>query len=116
MESFILEGQTQEDKNNMMESSFFNRQNSGLRLQEFSKELTLTKKFQVVATILNPNVPTTYNTEDEEQSEFIAIMEGLDLPIYIITYNIEMTQFVFANPVANDSDPIDHTIGARDHA
>ena len=116
MESFILEGQTQEDKNNMLDSSFFNRQSSGLRLQEFAKEITLTKKFQVVATILNPNVPSTSNTEEEEQNEFIAIMEGLDLPIYIITYNIEMTQFVFANPVDTEYDPIDHTIGARDHA
>jgi hypothetical protein len=43
-------------------------------------------------------------------------MEGLDLPIYIITYNIEMTQFVFANPIVTDSDPLDHSIGARDHA
>lgn len=43
-------------------------------------------------------------------------MEGLDLPIYIITYNIEMTQFVFANPIATDNDPIDHSIAARDHA
>ena len=43
-------------------------------------------------------------------------MEGLDLPIYIITYNIEMTQFVFANPYMTDVDPLDHTIAARDHA
>ena len=43
-------------------------------------------------------------------------MEGLDLPIYIITYNIEMTQFVFANPTLTNEDPIDHSISARDHA
>ena len=111
-ESFILEGQTASDKNDMLQSKFFNRQNSGLRLLDFEKELTLTKKFQVVATFQNPDGVK----QGDEHSEFIAIMEGLDLPIYIITYNIEMTQFVFANPVVTDVDIIDHSIAAREHA
>lgn len=29
--------------------------------------------------------------------EFVAIAEGKNLPIYIITYNIEMTQFIYTD-------------------
>ena len=30
----------------------------------------------------------------KDDHEFVAIAEGKDLPIYIFTYNVEMTQFV----------------------
>ena len=29
--------------------------------------------------------------------EFVAIAEGIDLPLYIFTYNVEMTQFVWTD-------------------
>lgn len=91
----------------MQKSEFFNRQGFGLKVSDFLKEMTLTKKYQVIATL---------KTGDNPKDEFIAIMESLDLPIYVFTYNIEMNQFVFANPVVTDTDPIDHSIAARDHA
>lgn len=50
-------------------------------MSDFLKEMTLTKKFQVIATL---------KTGDSPKDEFIAIMESLDLPIYVFTYNIEM--------------------------
>lgn len=74
----------------MEDSLFFNRQNSGLRLHEFEREIMLTKKFQVVATFKDEHF-IHKDLDTSEEGEFIAIMEGLDLPIYIITYNIEMT-------------------------
>ena len=43
-------------------------------------------------------------------------MEGKKLPIYVFTYNIEMTQFVYADPTVTNVDPIDHSIPARAHA
>lgn len=64
--------------------------------------------FQIVA---------TFKTEKHnDEKEFIAIMEGTELPIYVITYNIEMTQYVFADPIATNIEPIDHSIAARAHA
>jgi len=32
-----------------------------------------------------------------EDEEFVAIAEGINLPIYVFTYNIEMTQFENTN-------------------
>ena len=68
----------------------------------------LKSKFQVVA---------TYKSDEKrEGEEFIAIMEGVKLPIYVITYSVDMTQFVFADPIVTDVDPLDHSIPARAHA
>jgi hypothetical protein len=43
-------------------------------------------------------------------------MEAIHLPIYIITYNIEMTQFAFAKATAYVTDPVDHSAASRKHA
>ena len=43
-------------------------------------------------------------------------MEGKELPIYVFTYAVEMVQFVFADPILVNFDPLDHSIPARDHA
>ena len=37
------------------------------------------------------------NREYEDKDEFVAIAEGKDIPLYIFTYNIEMTQFVYSD-------------------
>jgi hypothetical protein len=37
----------------------------------------------------------------EKLDEFIAIAEGINLPLYIFTYNIEMTQFIFTDLMKN---------------
>jgi len=41
------------------------------------------------------------NNEYKKELEFVAIAEGIDLPIYIFTYNIEMTQFIFTDLLKN---------------
>lgn len=55
-------------------------------------------------------------------------MEHKEIPIYVITYNVEMTQFVFADRkkiayiieksdnLLNLEDHIDHSIASRKHA
>jgi hypothetical protein len=54
----------------------------GLLMQDFEKETALRKKFEVVA---------TFKSAEPESAQFIAIMEGKELPIYVFTYNIEMS-------------------------
>ena len=70
----------------------------------------------------------TFETHDKKEEEFVAIMEHKELPIYVVTYNIEMTQFVFseskkiATIIENSGghftleDHIDHSIASRKHA
>lgn len=53
----------------------------GLLKRDLDKELVLKRKFDVIA---------TFKSEKSVDEQFIAIMEGKDLPIYIFTYGIEM--------------------------
>ena len=53
-----------------------------------------------------------------KSNEFVAIAEGIHLPFYIFTYNVEMTQFI-STDLAREPDQtelIDKTIPARHHA
>jgi len=54
-------------------------------MKEFNKQNFLRKKFQVISTF------STEYSKDNYDNEFIAVMESYDYPIYVITYNIEMT-------------------------
>lgn len=60
------------------------------------------------------------NAQDQKKVEdldFIAIAEGVDMPIYAFTYNIEMTQFVFEDSsLTMDDNVLDHSLIARKHA
>ena len=58
------------------------------------------------------------NQEYKEKDEFVAIAEGKDIPLYIFTYNIEMTQFVFTDLLesSDQQEIIDKSIPARHHA
>lgn len=50
--------------------------------------------------------------------EFVAIAEGNDLPLYLFTYNIEMTQFIYTDMMKNDEqvECIDKSLISRHHA
>ena len=50
--------------------------------------------------------------------EFVAIAEGIDLPLYIFTYNVEMTQFIRTDisKSVDQEELIDKSIAARHHA
>ena len=39
----------------------------------------------------------------DPELEFVAIAEGKDLPFYIFTYNIEMTQFVYTDLMVSEN-------------
>ena len=56
----------------------------------------------------------------EEKDQFVAMAEGVKLPLYAFTYSIEMIQFYHENPDAfvgtNDEIHLDHSIIARHHA
>ena len=59
-------------------------------MSSFLRQELLFKKFQIVCTF------DTINSvkEENEHEEFVAIMEGIELPIYVFTYSPEMIQFV----------------------
>jgi len=59
----------------------------------------------------------TFKSNSEEGEEFVAIAEGIDMPLYVFTYEVSMTQFYFEDPVwSNDENVLDHSIIARKHA
>jgi hypothetical protein len=53
-----------------------------------------------------------------DKDEFIAIAEGINIPLYIFTYNIEMTQFIYTDLLSNpdQQEIIDKSIPARHHS
>jgi hypothetical protein len=38
----------------------------------------------------------------DANEEFVAIAEGKDIPFYIFTYNIEMTQFIYTDLMVDE--------------
>lgn len=58
------------------------------------------------------------NKEYDPELEFVAIAEGSELPFYIFTYNIEMTQFVYTDLMVSEGQQelIDKSIPARHHS
>lgn len=77
---------------------------------------------QVVATFKEhpSNSKDEKNAKDQhkiDDLDFIAIAEGVDMPVYAFTYNIEMTQFVFEDAsLTLDENTLDHSLIARKHA
>jgi len=58
------------------------------------------------------------NETYKKNNEFVAIAEGIYLPFYIFSYNVEMTQFI-ATDLSREPDQlelIDKSIPARHHA
>ena len=56
--------------------------------------------------------------EYKPKEEIVAIAEGIKLPIYRFTYNVEMTQFVSTDlyKEPEQTELIDKSIAARHHA
>ena len=51
---------------------------------------------------------------ESQQDKFIAIAEGTEMPLYALTYGIEMVQLYFDDPSATlDNFNLDHSIIAR---
>lgn len=104
--------------------SFFNRQHTGLRLQDLNMDDRLKKWITPLATIKGSayadhehSVDPQKDKEYIKENEFVAIAEGIDIPLYMFTYNIEMTQFVYTNFMKNPEqvEYIDKSLVSRHH-
>jgi hypothetical protein len=79
------------------------------------KESKVNKRLNIIATLKSSSLNSTgYNITDP--SEIIAHLESPDMPLYFFTFDIEYTQYVFADPYLARSDPIDHSRVARTYA
>ena len=102
---------------------FFNRQHTGFRIKDLEMDERLSKWISPIATFSgsgdiamekmnNPDLPY------DRDLEFIAIAEGKDLPLYMFTYNVEMTQFSFTDMMKNPEqvECVDKSLLSRHHA
>lgn len=106
---------------------FFNRQTSGFKLRSIAYDEKLSKILSPIATFDGSALAENQNffgTESKanqdymDRDEFVAIAEGIEIPLYIFTYNIEMTQFVYTDLLKNPNQQeiIDKSIPARHHS
>ena len=53
-----------------------------------------------------------------DDTEYIAIMESFDMPLYFILYDVSYAQYVYSERyyVSGGNQLIDHSIAARSHA
>ena len=96
--SFMLDEISKDHVDEYIHSgSFFNRQRLGMRVKDFERESTISKRYQVVATINNlPHNEVKGIKGVVDDSEFIAIMESFDMPLYFILYDVSYSQFVYS--------------------
>ena len=89
-------------------AQFLNMQTSGLTVHDLDDDLKMRRLIKPVA---------VFDTESEKSDDFIAIAEGIDIPLYVFTYQLEMIQFYFEDPSATlDDSLLDHSLVARKHA
>lgn len=94
-------------------AQLFNMQVSGVTIKDLETDKQLKKLLKPVATFSSHKIA-------DQKNEFVAIAEGIGLPLYAFTYAIEMIQFYHEDPDAftgtNDEVTLDHSIVARHHA
>lgn len=79
----------------------------GILYSDFVRSTYLKSRFDVLATI---------HKETEKEDEFVAIMEAIEYPLYVMTYNLEMTQNQHVKGALVNRDPIDRKGPSRKHA
>lgn len=95
-ETYLFNSMSRDDKQAVFNTGlFFNRQASGLRLKELEKDEHLSALLQPLA---------VFDSNSEADERFIAIAEGIKIPLYLFAYNMEMTQFYFEDPVLTADD------------
>lgn len=105
--------------------SFFNKQMTGYKVKDLKNDDKLGKIITPIATFRDSALSDTRlsfanktgNTYDAGE-EFVAIAEHKDMPLYIFTYNIEMTQFIYTDLMKqpDQEELIDKSIPSRHHA
>ena len=111
---YLFNGMEREEKQAMFNTAqLFNMQVSGVTSKDLEEDKQLKKLLKPIATFSSHRIA-------EPEDQFIAIAEGIDLPLYAFTYAIEMVQFYHEDPDAflgtNDEITLDHSIVARHHA
>ena len=104
---------------------YFNKQGSGVTVNDMLTDENLKRIITPLATI-EGSAYVTYplsfvdfsKEEYKPKEEIVAIAEGVKLPIYMFTYNVEMTQFVSTDlgKEPDQTEIIDKSIAARHHA
>lgn len=91
-------------------AEFFNMQVSGLRPTDLKYQRGLQQHIRPLALFSSHGI-------DNNEEKFIAIAEGIEMPLYAFTYGLEMVQFYFEDPTMTlDNFELDHSIVARKHA
>lgn len=86
-------------------AKFFNKEVTGLRIEDLNRDDALNKNFKALAVF------------SDEEDQIIAIAEGIKVPLYTFSYGIELVQFYFENTTENlDENILDHSLIARKHA
>lgn len=81
---YFLNGLEREDKQALFNTAqFFNMQVSGVKPKDVESDKQLSKLIKPMATFSSHNI-------ESESEQFIAMAEGIKLPLYAFTYAIEM--------------------------
>lgn len=80
----------------------------GIRIKDLNMDDRLKKWIAPIATFRDSEKAAQNETKEvmenkkyKKEDEFVAIAEGISLPLYIFTYNIEMTQFIYTDLLVN---------------
>jgi len=91
-----------------------------LSVKHFENEAIINKRYQIVATFneaphLHPSLPT--QEEPLDHSEYVAILESMDIPLYAFSYDLSYTQYVFSERIFSEGGRqlVDHSIPSRNH-
>ena len=105
--SYLFSTMNEQDRQAVFNrAKLFNREVSGLTLEELKYDQALDKNYRALAVF-----------SDGRNNNIIAIAEGIKVPIYAFTYGVELVQFYFENSTLNlDNDVLDHSLVARKHA
>lgn len=117
--SFIFDELMPEDLEDMVhDGSVYNRIPHGLTVRHFENEAIINKRYHVVATfnsspMLHPSISA--QVEPLDDTEYVAILESMDIPLYAFSYDLSYTQYVYSDRIFSDKQLVDHSIPSRNH-
>lgn len=111
-DTFLFNGFDRAERHAVFNTAqFFNMQPSGVTPDSLKQEGAIRNSLKPVA------VFSSHQGMFDDGEKFVAIAEGINMPLYAFTYAIDMTQFYFEDPSATmDNFELDHSIIARKHA
>ena len=105
-ETYFFNGMTELEQQAVFNvAEMFNKEVTGLRMDDLLRDEALNNKIQPLA---------VFEAGDDQ---WVAIAEGIKVPIYCFAYGIELIQFYFENTTETlDHNILDHSLVARKHA